>query len=103
MQWSPDDLWDPYQPHPDLPGDQHHQHWLFRPPVEVGPKRNLAMLFGLCDAIKGVSQVLNPLIVITWIQFMLVGLRMLSTCLHLALLCLNLSVIRLQVTVSDEF
>ena len=50
----------------------------------------------------GVSQVLNPFIFIILIKFRGVGLRMLSIGLHLALLCPNMSAIRLYTTVSEE-
>ena len=50
----------------------------------------------------GVQQVLNPSILILLIQLRVVGLRMLSKGLHLALLRPNLSAIRLQMAVSEE-
>ena len=45
---------------------------------------------------------LNPSILILLIQVRVVGLRMLSKGLHLALLRPNLSAIRLQMAVSEE-
>ena len=60
------------------------------------------MLFGLCDGPKGVTEVLNPLIVIVWIQLRLVGLRMLSMGLHLANFGPNLSIIKLQMAISED-
>ena len=59
-----------------------------------GPERGLTVLFGLCDAKRGVLQVLNPSILIVWTQLKVVGLGMLSAGQHLALLCPNLSIIR---------
>ena len=45
---------------------------------------------------------LNPFILILLIKVRVVGLRMLSKGLHLALLRPNLSAIRLQMAVSEE-
>ena len=59
------------------------------------PKPDLMVLFGLCDSPKYITEVLNPLIVIVWIQLRLVGLRMLSMGLHLAYLGSNLSILKL--------
>ena len=50
----------------------------------------------------GVPQVLNTSILIVLIQLGVVGLRILSTGLHLALLCQKRSIIRLQTTLSGE-
>ena len=60
------------------------------------------MLFGLCDGGRGASQMLTPPIVIVWVQLRHVGLTMLSECLNLALSHPNLSVIRIQMAVSEE-
>ena len=49
-----------------------------------------------------VPQELNPSILILLIKHRSVSLKMLSIGLHLALLCSNVSVIRLQSTVSEE-
>ena len=57
------------------------------------PGRDLTVSFGLCYAIRGVSQVLNPSILIVLIQLKVVGLRMLSAGLHVALLRPNISLI----------
>ena len=47
---------------------------------------------------------LNPFILILLIQLrVLVGVKILSAGLHLAVLCPNQSVIRLQITISEEF
>ena len=59
-----------------------------------GPGRDLTVLFGLCDAKRGVPQVLNPSILIVWTQLKVVRLRTLSAGQHLALLHPNLSIIR---------
>ena len=67
------------------------------------PKPDLGVLFGLCDSPKYVTEVLNPLIVIVWIQLRLVGLRILSMGLNLAHLGPNLSTIKLQMTISEDF
>ena len=66
------------------------------------PKPDLTVLFGLCDSPKYVTEVLNPLIVIVWIQLRLVGLRMLSMGLHLAYLGPNLSILKLQMAISED-
>ena len=66
------------------------------------PKPDLMVLFGLWDSPKYVTEVLNPLIVIVWIQLRLVGLRMLSMGLHLAHLGPNLSIIKLQMAISED-
>ena len=67
-----------------------------------GPGRDLTVLFGLCDAGRGVPQVLNPSILIVWTQLKVMGLRMLSVGQHLAVLCPNLSIRRPQIAVSEE-
>ena len=67
-----------------------------------GAKPDLTVLFGWCDSPKYVTEVLNPLIVIVWIQLRLVGLRMLSMGLHLAHLGPNLSIIKLQMAISED-
>ena len=59
-----------------------------------GPGQDLTVLFGLCDAGRGVPQVLNPSILIIWTKIKVVGLGMLSAGQHLALLRPNLSIIR---------
>ena len=66
------------------------------------PKPDLTVLFGLCDSPKYVTEVLNPLIVIVWIQLRLVGLRMLSMGLNFAHLGSNLSIIKLQMAISED-
>ena len=66
------------------------------------PKPDLMGLFGLWDSPKYVTEVLNPLIVIVWIQLRLVGLRMLSMGLHLAHLGQNISIIKLQMAISED-
>ena len=55
------------------------------------------------QGLGGVPQVLNPSILIVLIHFRVVGLRVLSTGLHISLLRPNLSARRLQMTVSEEF
>ena len=67
-----------------------------------GPERDLMVLFGLCDASRGVPQVLNTFILIVWTQLRVVGLRMLSVDQHLAVLHPNLSVTRPQITISED-
>ena len=67
-----------------------------------GPERDLMVLFGLCDASRGVPQVLNTSIFILWTKLRVVGLRMLSTDQHLAVLHPNLSVTRSQITISED-
>ena len=67
-----------------------------------GPGRDLTVLFGLCDAGRGVPQVLNPSIFIVWTQLKVMGLRMLSVGQHLALLGQYLSIIRPQIAVSEQ-
>ena len=52
------------------------------------------VLFGLCDAGRGVPQVFNAFIVIAWTQLEVISLRMLFVGQHLALLRPNLSIIR---------
>ena len=52
------------------------------------------VLFGFCDANRGVPQVLNPYILIIWTNIKVVGLGMLSVGQHLALSRPNLSIIR---------
>ena len=59
-------------------------------------------LFGLYDAAGGVPHVLNPPIVIVWSQLKVMRLRMLSASRHLALSLSNMSVMRLQMTVSKD-
>ena len=59
-----------------------------------GPGRDLMVLFGLCDAGRGVPQVFNTFIVIVWTQLKVMGLRMLSAGQYFALLRPNLSIIR---------
>ena len=66
------------------------------------PGQDLTILFCLCDAGRGVQQVLNPSILILLIQVRVVGLQMLSKGLNLALLRRNLSVTKLQMAVSEE-
>ena len=61
---------------------------------ERRPERDLTVLFSLCDAGRGVPQVLNPFILIIWAPLKVVGLRMLSAGEHLAILCPNLSITR---------
>ena len=61
------------------------------------------MLFGLCDAGRGVPQVFNAFIVIAWTQLEVISLRMLSVGQHLAVLCPNPSITRPQISVSEEF
>ena len=70
--------------------------------MEGGPERDLTALFGFCGAPRDLPQVLNPSIVIVWIQLRVMGLRMLSAGLYLSLLHPNLFIIRLQMAVSDE-
>ena len=67
-----------------------------------GPGQDLMVLFGLCDAGRGVPQVFNPFIVIVWTQLKVMSLRMLSVGQHLAVLCPNLSIRRPQIAVSEE-
>ena len=66
------------------------------------PERDPTVLFGLCDAPRDVSQMLDTSILIVWIQLRVVGLRMLSTGLYLSLLHPNLFITRLQMVVSKE-
>ena len=61
------------------------------------------MLFCLCVDPKGVTDVFNPLIVIAWIQLRLVGLRMLSAGVHLAHSGPNVSIIKHQMAISEDF
>ena len=70
--------------------------------MDDGPERDLTVLFGLCDAGRGVPQVFNPFIVIVWTQLKVMSLRMLSVGQHLAVLCPNLSVIRPQIAFSED-
>ena len=51
----------------------------------------------------GIPKVLNPSILILWIHFRVVGVKILSIGLHLTILRPNQSVIRLQMTISEEF
>ena len=67
-----------------------------------GLKWDLTVLFGLCGTKRGVTQVVDPSILIEWTQLELVGLRMLSAGQHLALLRQNLSIIRPQIAVSEQ-
>ena len=66
------------------------------------PGRDLMVLFGLCDAVRGVPQVLNPSILIIWTKIKVVGLGMLSAGQHLALSRQHLSIIRRQIAVSEQ-
>ena len=59
-----------------------------------GPGRDLMVLFGLCDAGRGVPQVFNAFIVIAWTQLEVISLRMLSVGQHLAVLCPKPSITR---------
>ena len=70
--------------------------------MEGGPERDLTVLFALSGAPRDVPQVLNPSIVIVWIQLRVLSLRMLSAGLYLSLLHPNLFITRLQMTVSEE-
>ena len=70
--------------------------------MNEGLGRDLTVLFGLCDAGRGVPQVLNPSILIIWTKIKVVGLGMLSAGQHLALLRQNLSIIRHQIAVSEQ-
>ena len=70
--------------------------------MEGDPERDLTVLFGLCGAPRDVSQVLNPSILIVWIQVWVMDLRMLSAGLHLSLLHPNLFITRLPMAVSEE-
>ena len=70
--------------------------------MEGGPERDLMVLFGLSGAPRDIPQVLNPSIVIVWIQLRVLGLRMLSAGLYLSLLHPNLFITRLQMAVSEE-
>ena len=70
--------------------------------MEGGPERDLMVLFGLSCAPRDIPQVLNPSIVIIWIQLRVLGLRMLSAGLYLSLLHPNLFITRLQMAVSEE-
>ena len=67
-----------------------------------GPERDLAMLLSLCNTRRDVPQVLNPSILISLTLLKIVGLRILSEGRHLVLLRPNLSIIRLQITISDD-
>ena len=67
-----------------------------------GPGRDLMVLFGLCDAGRGVPQVFNAFIVIVWTQLKVISLRMLSIGQYLAILCPNQSITRPQIFVSEE-
>ena len=67
-----------------------------------GPGRDLMVLFGLCDAGRGVPRVFNAFIVIAWTQLEVISLRMLSVGQHLAVLCPNPSITRPQISVSEE-
>ena len=70
--------------------------------MEGGPERDLMVLFGLSGTPRDIPQVLNPSIVIVWIQLRVLGLRMLSAGLYLSLLHPNLFITRLQIAVSEE-
>ena len=70
--------------------------------MEGGPKQDLMVLFGLSGAPRDIPQVLNPSIVIVWIQLRVLGLRMLSAGLYLSLLHPNLFITRLPMAVSEE-
>ena len=70
--------------------------------MEGGPERYLTVLFGLSGAPRDIPQVINPSIVIVWIQLRVLGLRMLSAGLYLFLLHPNLFITRLQMAVSEE-
>ena len=59
-----------------------------------GPGRDLMVLFGLCDAGRGVPQVFNAFIVIAWTPIEVISLRMLSVGQHLAALCPKPSITR---------
>ena len=67
--------------------------------LKIAPEKDV---FVHSQGLGGVQQVLNPSILILLIQLRVVGLRMLSKGLHLALLRPNLSAIRLQMAVSEE-
>ena len=67
-----------------------------------GLKRDLTVLFGLCDTKRGVPQVVDPSLLIKSTELEVVGLKMLFEGQHLALLRQNLSVIRPQIAVSEQ-
>ena len=67
-----------------------------------GPGRDLMVLFGLCDARRGVPQVFNAFIVIAWTQLEVISLRMLSVGQHLAVLCPNLSLTWPHIAISEH-
>ena len=60
-------------------------------------------VFVQSEQFGSVPQVLQSSILIVWTQLRVESLRILSTDPHLALLGTNLSVIRLQMTLSEEF
>ena len=64
-----------------------------------GSKRELTVFFGLCDAPRDVPYVIDPSILMLWIQLRVVGLGMLSEGLHLSLVHPNLSKKRIQIAV----
>ena len=60
-------------------------------------------IFVYSEGSGGIPLVLNPSILIVWVQLRVVGVKMLSTGLHCAVLRPNQSVIRLHMTISEEF
>ena len=102
LQWASGDLWVPRKPNPVLLNGRHFWRWSASLLVGCGPKRNFVVLFGLCDIRSGALQVVNPSIFIVWTQLKAVGVRILSSCQHLALLRPNLSVTRHQKAISEE-
>ena len=70
--------------------------------MNKGLGRDLTVLFGLCDAGRGVPQVLNPSILIIWTKIKVVGLGMLSAGQHLAVLRQNMLATKPHIAISEH-
>lgn len=104
LLWAPGSLCHLHQVCPAPPWGQDHRYWSLWSTVAGSPRSDMTVVFSVCDIPKGVSQVLDPpLIVIVWIQLRLVGLNMLSKCLHLVHFGPKLSINKLQLAILENF
>ena len=65
--WPTNDPWHSHQTRPDLTGGQDRLDWLVLPMAIKNLRLDLTVLFGLCNRMRGIPQVLNPFIVNIWV------------------------------------